>query len=434
MRITIHDLAADSEWFARLGAELRRLKWFQAELASPQKRITNAVTSKRSSASDVQGDVTRTRTRASTFAAFSSTTTSTPILPPPSPSKKTTLERPKIPPHHHHHLLRGLSGLRSLRVLVLKETDYFDGEDRVRTSGLYTSPLLDDHSLLEIFRACSHLEALTLATALRRNAPDYHRCEFESRENAAEVNRVLAAIFAEDQLVDQIVPKTGGQTRRQSLLLASTSSSSSSFSASFDNGVSGSRNRALSRKLAKRPPFTRSVSIFGDMFEEGGRQNHPSSNSTAEDGSASNEDDDSSDDCNSEGQTSLDSGVGVDLGGGGGGGQQDSGNSSSSSSSSSSAVTDCCLATLHLHLPRLRLLQLRGVRLGRPSMDAIASLSRLELLRLDSISFAEEEARDFFTEFISRLTAEGGGGGGGDGNGNGGPNKTNIRITNIPLV
>lgn len=424
MRITIHDLAADSEWFARLGAELRRLKWFQAELASPQKRITNAVTSKRSSASDVQG-VTRTRTRASTFAAFSSTTstttTSTP-LPPPSPHKKTTLERPKSP---HHHLLRGLSGLRSLRVLVLKETDYFDGEDRVR-SGLYTSPLLDDHSLLEIFRACSHLEALTLATALRRNAPDYHRCEFESRENAAEVNRVLAAIFAEDQLVDQIVPKTGGQTRRQSLLLASTSSSSSSLAASFDNGVSGSRNRALSRKLAKRPPFTRSVSIFGDMFEEGGRQNH-SSNSTAEDGSASNEDDDSSDDCNSEGQTSLDSGVGVDLGGGGGG-QQDH---SSSSSSSSSAVTDCCLATLHLHLPRLRLLQLRGVRLGRPSMDAIASLSRLELLRLDSISFAEEEARDFFTEFISRLTAEGSGGGDG---GDGGPSKTNIRITNIPLV
>ncbi len=241
------------------------------------------------------------------------------------------------------------------------------------------------------------------------------------------MNRVLAAIFAEDQLVDQIVPKTGGQTRRQSLLLASTSSSSSSFSASFDNGVSGSRNRALSRKLAKRPPFTRSVSIFGDMFEEG------QDNSTVEDGSASNEDGDnddenSSDDCNSEGQTSLDSGVGVDLGGGGGG-QQD--HSSSSSSSSSSAVTDCCLATLHLHLPRLRLLQLRGVRLGRPSMDAIASLSRLELLRLDSISFAEEEARDFFTEFISRLTAEGGGGGDG---GDGGPNKTNIRITNIPLV
>ena len=427
MRITIHDLAADSEWFARLGAELRRLKWFQAELASPQKRITNAVTSKRSSASDVQG-VTRTRTRASTFAAFSSptstTTTSTPL--PPSPKK--VLERPKIPPHHHHHLLRGLSGLRSLRVLVLKETDYFDGEDRVRSG--HTS-LLDDHSLLEIFRACSHLEALTLATALRRNGPDYHRCEFESRENAAEVNRVLSAIFAEDQLVDQIVPKTGGQTRRQSLLLASTSSSSSSFSASFDNGVSGSRNRALSRKLAKRPPFTRSVSIFGDMFEEGGSLQN---SSTAEDGSASNEDDDggegedSSDDCNSEGQTSLDSGVGVDLGGGGG--QQDH---SSSSSSSSSAVTDCCLATLHLHLPRLRLLQLRGVRLGRPSMDAIASLSRLELLRLDSISFAEEEARDFFTEFISRLTAEGGGGGGGDG-GDGGPNKTNIRITNIPLV
>lgn len=298
------------------------------------------------------------------------------------------------------YLLRGLSGLKSLRVLVLKEADFFASEGQLRNT------LFDDESLLAIFRSCgTNLEALTICVGLRRNSPTYHRCEFESRDNAVEVNRILASVFAEDQLEDEIVPKTG--TRRQSLLEASRSSS---FSSSFEKPyppppmTRNQRSSSLSFNVKTKPAFTRNVSIFGDMFE------------------AQEEEEDSPNECSDGEQNSLDSGV-SDLG------CSQEINRDSSKPSEPSSVTDCCLATLHLHLPKLRILQLRGVRLGLKSMDSIASLKSLELLRLDSISFNGTGARDAFTDFIGRLTNSGNSSTSLPAN-----PKTNIRITNIPLV
>ncbi|KAJ6221965.1 hypothetical protein RDWZM_000510 [Blomia tropicalis] len=319
MNIKIHDLVEDVKFFDKIGNNLPNLKWFQCELG--RSNVFKETTQNQSDDEDVRRrnstDQTSLNMNQSSIVAIC----------------------PSIYEHRHVNLIRGLRQLKNLRVLILKENDYHDSEDRCT--------ILDDESLLEIFQHCNKLEMLTISCAIRCNKRNYHRYKFDMDENLSEVNRILSDMFVEKK-------------SRNSITKSIINQSAEPF-----------------RLGRKAPAFDRSESMFGDMFEE------PS---------------------DSDYERSMDSGI-DDL-------------------HCPHTVSDGCLASINVCLPRLRILQLRGVRLGFKSMEAIANLRRLECLRLDSITFNhnDSETGEHFTEFISQMTS---------GNLR---NKTNIRITNFPLL
>lgn len=77
-------------------------------------------------------------------------------------------------------------------------------------------------------------------------------------------------------------------------------------------------------------------------------------------------------------------------------------------------IGDYSLAHLDECVPNLKILQLRSVRLGTASLEAIAGLKLLKFLRLDLIDF-DLESSEPFTNFVARIV-----------------DRTNVRITNIP--
>src|SRR5699024_2494699 len=111
MKITIRDLAADAEWFERLGAELGRLQWLQLELARPQKSSSSTRVhfnrSCSSSSSDELSPVANhhhhygkpkvTKGRSQSVSVVSSTTK---VIEPPPP--------PRLQQQPQHRLLQGL--------------------------------------------------------------------------------------------------------------------------------------------------------------------------------------------------------------------------------------------------------------------------------------------------------------------------------------
>lgn len=303
----------DVEFFKRLGQGLKHLKWFKCELASSNRETTQ----NRSLSSDQSEGEHSPRHTSLEFNQHSMGSICS-----------SQYE------HRHVNLIRGLSALKHLRVLILQEKDYFDNETRCT--------LLDDESMLEIFQCCSKLEMLTISCAIRRNKRNYHRYEFDSKENLQEVNKILKQIF-----------------------------SGNKPSPSRSSGLKTARDVRLGKKI---PTFDRSESMFGDMFEGDSDQ-----------------------------EQSLDSGI--------------------SELQYPHIISDSCLASVDTHLPKLRILQLRGIRLGLKSMEAIVNLKKLQCLRLDSISFNrnESDVNDHFTEFISQMATANL------------KSKTNIRITNIPL-
>lgn len=310
MRVSIHNLANDVEFFNKIGKKLRRLKWFQCHLSCSQRQTTQNTSNQ------------------SDEGAHS---------PLPLSLKLNQFAMSSMCPaeyeHRHVNLVRGLSGLSGLRVLSLSETDYFDVEDRCT--------ILDDESMQEIFRSCGQLEMLTISCAIRRNKRNYHQYEFDSKENCRDVNPLLSRIFREN-------------------------------GTSLEDGLM--ERPSMVAQPGMKSAFHRSESIFGAMFE-----------------------------CESDEyeEHSLDSGI--------------------SDSHHPHTVSDACLASLDTHLPKLRILQLRGVRLGLKSMEAISRLRLLEYLRLDAITF-EPLAKEYFSEFIGKMALSNL------------MSKTNIRITNIPLL
>nr|XP_027201164.1 hybrid signal transduction histidine kinase M-like [Dermatophagoides pteronyssinus] len=127
--------------------------------------------------------------------------------------------------HHPHdyepnsdeclNLISGLHHLVNLRVLILKEKDYFDenhnddheddGFLTINQSQQYRS-LFDDFSLLKIFKNCSKLIMLSISSSLCCNRRDYAHYTMNRKQDDYTINRILNRCFSQlqkQQIIDE---------------------------------------------------------------------------------------------------------------------------------------------------------------------------------------------------------------------------------------
>lgn len=269
-RITIQDIEDDANFFKFIGKNLRHLRWFQCEMACKNKITTQSP--EPLERSDMNYDLDFEWRR---------------------PIFSQNADCQMHYEHRHISLIRGLSQLKYLRVLNLKEVDYYDSE--IRCS------LFDDKSLLEIFRSCSRLEMITLSCALPRSKRNYKPYPFDDRQHNIEINQIL------------------NRLRRTTFHMMGSKARSRVSSMSANSDLNDN--------------------LLGVIFES-------DAESDAE---------------------SVDSGI--------------------SDIQQPHRISEHSLAKIDIYLPRLTILQLRGVRVGVAFFEAIANLPKLQYVRLDSISF-----------------------------------------------
>lgn len=244
------------------------------------------------------------------------------------------------------NLISGLHRLVNLRVLILKEKDYFDDnyhndEESTISNSNRCRSLFDDFSMLKIFKGCSKLIMLSISSSLCCNRNDYARYTMNRKQDDQNINRILNRCFRKQQMVDE------------------------------------------------------DGNIFDCDIYDDEAINHSSHHMK--------NDNDSIDGCRSTlkeliAEQNLDSGF-------------DNNNDQSISVSKlvPNSISDHSLSTLDQYLPNLRILRLRGVRIGQRSLLAIQNLERLQFLRLDSIRFNRNEKssiKESFSELMRTLTSD----------------------------
>lgn len=235
--------------------------------------------------------------------------------------------------HRHLNLIQGISLLKNLRVLILKEDDYFDTEERCS--------LFDDKSLLSIIESCRHIIKLDIETTLRCNGPNYCRQGLNHcRTNVDDINHVLNDHFTSEQ-----------QYRANEL---QPSQSAISLFQKLNSG-----DQITTKPIASSPP----ASVLDAKQQS----------------------------------------------------------TSTTTTKLVHSITDLSLSQLDAHLPGLKILKLRGVRLGPPTLASISKLKKLKFLGLDSIQFTKDVDMNRVALFSQRLQSKH-------------QSSVIIRITNIPWL
>lgn len=314
VQITVNNIVQDKQYFDQIGQMMSKLAWFQCELNCNDAVNSYLINSQQSILNNNNNDANLNLNN-NNF------------------NKDKELNNSNIEIKKFKDNLEFISGLHllaNLRVLILKENDYFETNESQHFS------LFDDNSLLKIFQHCNRLIMLSISATLCCNKINYARYNMNRKHDDQKINRILNEYFSTEYHLDQ-----------------------------RDTSVeqNHSDNNEQTNKLCGNKEIYKTPNV-----------EYPAH-----------------------------------------------------------AVTDWSLKTLSHYLPKLRILQLRGICMGQSTLESISMLQYLQFLRLDSIQFVDDpnfdiRIKESFSALMLSLTAIPGE------NDFSKKVKTHIHLTNISLV
>lgn len=165
--INISDIMEDKKFFDLIGQKMSNLQWFQCRLAcsasaNPYKieHIDDIFDQNSATDANLIGDIDGNN---------------------------------NLRYHCHFEFISALHHLKNLRVLILKERDYFGDEPRCS--------LFDDGSLIKIFQHCPQLMMLSLSCTLRRDQNSYAIADCDRKQDHHRtINQILNGYFRKQSI------------------------------------------------------------------------------------------------------------------------------------------------------------------------------------------------------------------------------------------